>query len=221
MIKPYIRQRIIFSLILVLAISSTLIYIGWYSNLLIVKNVEVRGNQVVATEIITETAQISLNTQLLRVPINNVVERLQTISQIGRAEVRRGWPSTLVIDVTERVPVALTDIPEGRFLVDEAGFPYLLASTEVNLPLISGPDDPSRLLSISVWQSFPDWLKAEIVSINADDASSVSMMMTSGRKVIWGDVNQSSEKSAVLKVLRRMAGSTYDVSTPQVPVIRP
>lgn len=221
MIKPYIRQRIIFSLILVLAISSTLIYIGWYSNLLIVKNVEVRGNQVVATEIITETAQISLNTQLLRVPINNVVERLQTISQIGRAEVRRGWPSTLVIDVTERVPVALTDIPEGRFLVDESGFPYLLASTEVNLPLISGPDDPSRLLSISVWQSFPDWLKAEIVSINADDASSVSMMMTSGRKVIWGDVNQSSEKSAVLKVLRRMAGSTYDVSTPQVPVIRP
>lgn len=221
MIKPYIRQRIIFSLILVLAISSTLIYIGWYSNLLIVKNVEVRGNQVVATEIITETAQISLNTQLLRVPINNVVERLQTISQIGRAEVRRGWPSTLVIDVTERVPVALTDIPEGRFLVDEAGFPYLLASTEVNLPLISGPDDPSRLLSISVWQSFPDWLKAEIVSTNADDASSVSMMMTSGRKVIWGDVNQSSEKSAVLKVLRRMAGSTYDVSTPQVPVIRP
>lgn len=221
MIKPYIRQRIIFSLILVLAISSTLIYIGWYSNLLIVKNVEVRGNQVVATEIITETAQISLNTQLLRVPINNVVERLQTISQIGRAEVRRGWPSTLVIDVTERVPVALTDIPEGRFLVDESGFPYLLASTEVNLPLISGPDDPSRLLSISVWQSFPDWLKAEIVSINADDASSVSMLMTSGRKVIWGDVNQSSEKSAVLKVLRRMAGSTYDVSTPQVPVIRP
>lgn len=221
MIKPYIRQRIIFSLILVLAISSTLIYIGWYSNLLIVKNVEVRGNQVVPTEIITETAQISLNTQLLRVPINNVVERLQTISQIDRAEVRRGWPSTLVIDVTERVPVALTDIPEGRFLVDESGFPYLLASTEVNLPLISGPDDPSRLLSISVWQSFPDWLKAEIVSINADDASSVSMMMTSGRKVIWGDVNQSSEKSAVLKVLRRMAGSTYDVSTPQVPVIRP
>ena len=221
MIKPYIRQRIIFSLILVLAISSTLIYIGWYSNLLIVKNVEVRGNQVVATEIITETAQISLNTQLLRVPINNVVERLQTISQIDRAEVRRGWPSTLVIAVTERVPVALTDIPEGRFLVDESGFPYLLASTEVNLPLISGPDDPSRLLSISVWQSFPDWLKAEIVSINADDASSVSMMMTSGRKVIWGDVNQSSEKSAVLKVLRRMAGSTYDVSTPQVPVIRP
>lgn len=221
MIKPYIRQRIIFSLILVLAISSTLIYIGWYSNLLIVKNVEVRGNQVVATEIITETAQIALNTQLLRVPINNVVERLQTISQIGRAEVRRGWPSTLVIDVTERVPVALTDIPEGRFVVDESGFPYLLASTEVNLPLISGPDDPSRLLSISVWQSFPDWLKAEIVSINADDASSVSMMMTSGRKVIWGDVNQSSEKSAVLKVLRRMAGSTYDVSTPQVPVIRP
>ena len=46
-------------------------------------------------------------------------------------------------------------------------------------------------------------------------------MMTSGRKVLWGSVDKAQDKSAVLKVLRRMAGSTYDVSIPEFPVVKP
>jgi len=172
-------------------------------------------------QLISETAQVSLNTQLLRVPTTTVVERLKTITQIGRAEVRRGWPSTLVIEISERTPIALTDIPEGRFLVDETGFPYLPAPAEANLPLVSGPDDASRASSVLVWQSFPDWLKAEVVITNTDNPNSIWFTLTSGRKVIWGDLTKAEEKSAVLKVLRRMAGSIYDVSTPEVPVVKP
>ena len=221
MIKSHIRRRIIFAVVVVAAITSTILYIGWYSNLLIVKNIEIRGASEVPVQLISDTAQVSLNTQLLRVPTTTVVERLKTISQIGRAEVRRGWPSTLVIEISERAPLAITDIPEGRFLVDVTGFPYLPAPADANLPLVSGPDDQSRASSVLVWQSFPDWLKAEIVSTNADNPNSMWLMMTNGRKVLWGNIDKAQEKSAVLKVLRRMAGSTYDVSTPEVPVVKP
>lgn len=203
------------------AITSTLLYIGWYSNLLIVKNIEVRGTQEIPVELVTETSQVSLNTQLLRVPTVSVVERLKTIPQVGNVEVRRGWPYTVVIDITERIPVALTDLAEGRFLVDQSGFPYLPAPSGANFPLISGPDDLSRNSSILVWQSFPDWLKPEIASTNADNPNSVWLAMTNGRKVLWGNTDNSTEKSAVLRVLRRMAASTYDVSTPEVPVVKP
>jgi len=220
-IKRHIRRRIIFAVLVISAITSTLLYIGWYSNLLIVKNIEIRGANEVPVQLISETAQVSLNTQLLRVPTTTVVERLKTITQIGRAEVRRGWPSTLVIEISERTPIALTDIPEGRFLVDETGFPYLPAPAEANLPLVSGPDDASRASSVLVWQSFPDWLKAEVVITNTDNPNSIWFTLTSGRKVIWGDLTKAEEKSAVLKVLRRMAGSIYDVSTPEVPVVKP
>ena len=221
MIKSHIRRRIIFAIVVIAAISSTILYIGWYSNLLIVKNIEIRGASEVPVQLISDTAQVSLNTQLLRVPTTTVVERLKTISQIGRAEVRRGWPSTLVIEISERTPLAITDIAEGRFLVDVTGFPYLPAPGDANFPLVSGPDDQSRASSILVWQSFPDWLKSEIVSTNADNPNSMWLMMTNGRKVLWGNVDKAEEKSAVLKVLRRMAGSTYDVSTPEVPVVKP
>jgi len=220
-IKRHIRRRIIFTIILLSAITSTLLYIGWYSNLLIVKNIEVRGTQEIPVELVTETSQVSLNTQLLRVPTVSVVERLKTIPQVGNVEVRRGWPYTVVIDITERIPVALTDLAEGRFLVDQSGFPYLPAPSGANFPLISGPDDLSRNSSILVWQSFPDWLKPEIASTNADNPNSVWLAMTNGRKVLWGNTDNSTEKSAVLRVLRRMAASTYDVSTPEVPVVKP
>ena len=73
MIKRHIRRRIIFSIVLLSAIISTLLYIGWYSNLLIVKNIEVRGTQEIPVELVTETSQVSLNTQLLRVPTASVV----------------------------------------------------------------------------------------------------------------------------------------------------
>ena len=127
----------------------------------------------------------------------------------------------MVIDITERIPVAITDLAEGRFLVDQSGFPYLPAPSGANFPLISGPDDFSRNSSILVWQSFPDWLKPEIASTNADNPNSVWLAMTNGRKVLWGNTDNSTEKSAVLRVLRRMAASTYDVSTPEVPVVKP
>jgi hypothetical protein len=39
--------------------------------------------------------------------------------------------------------------------------------------------------------------------------------------VEWGNLEKANEKAAVLKVLRRMASSTYDVSTPEVPVVKP
>lgn len=221
MIRKTIRRRIVFVILLSAAITSTVLYIGYYSNLLIIKKIEVRGANQVPVQLITDTAQISLNTQLLRVPTSIVVERLTTISQIGRAEVRRGWPSTLVIEVTERIPLALTDTPAGRFLVDVSGIAYLPAPGDANFPLISGPDDASRSVSILAWQSFPDWLKAEVVITNTDNPNSIWFTLTSGRKVIWGDLTKAEEKSAVLKVLRRMAGSIYDVSTPEVPVVKP
>jgi cell division protein FtsQ len=220
-IRKKIRRRIVFVILLSAAITSTVLYIGYYSNLFIIKKIDVRGANQVPVQLITDTAQISLNTQLLRVPTSIVVERLTTISQIGRAEVRRGWPSTLVIEVTERIPLALADTPAGRFLVDASGIAYLPAPGDANFPLISGPDDASRSVSILAWQSFPDWLKAEVVITNTDNPNSIWFTLTSGRKVIWGDLTKAEEKSAVLKVLRRMAGSIYDVSTPEVPVVKP
>ncbi|MEY3469930.1 MAG: hypothetical protein RLZZ575_390, partial [Actinomycetota bacterium] len=131
-----------------MAISATIFYIGWYSNLLTVKKIEVRGNQAVSQENILELAQIEPNIQLLRVNVTQTSQRIMTISQIKNVDVRRGWPATLVIEVVERTPLAVTDIPEGRYLIDESGIAYQPVTPETNLPLVFGSDDQSRAIGV-------------------------------------------------------------------------
>ncbi len=221
MVKKHIKKRLQFLFIFLLAISATIIYIGWYSTLLTVKKVEVRGNQVVSQESILELAQVAPNIQLLKVNVNQTSQRIKTISQIKSVDVRRGWPETLVIEVVERTPLGVTDIPEGRYLIDESGVAYQPVTPDANLPLIFGSDDQNRAIGIKAWQSFPTWLQAEVVSTTVDNPNSIWFLLTSGRRVDWGNLEKANEKAAVLKVLRRMAASTYDVATPEVPVVKP
>ncbi len=221
MVKKHIKKRIQFISVFLSAIVATIIYIGWYSSFLTIKKVEVRGNQVVSTDSILELAQVKSNIQLLRVNISQTSERIKTISQIKAVDVRRGWPATLVIEVVERTPLAVTDIPEGRFLVDETGLAYQPVTPDINLPLIFGSDAQNRAIGVKAWQSYPDWLKTEVVSTTVENPNSIWFLLTSGRRVDWGNLDKANEKAAVLKVLRRMAASTYDVSTPEVPVVKP
>jgi cell division protein FtsQ len=220
-VKKHIKKRLQFLSIFLLAIAATIIYIGWYSTLLTVKKIEVRGNQVVSQDSILELAQVAPNIQLLRLNVSQTSQRIKTISQIKSVDVRRGWPETLVIEVVERTPLAVTDIPEGRYLIDESGVAYQPVTPDANLPLIFGTDDQNRAIGIKAWQSFPTWLQAEVVSTTVDDPNSIWFLLTSGRRVDWGNLDKANEKASVLKVLRRMAASTYDVATPEVPVVKP
>jgi len=220
-VKKHIKKRLQFLFIFLLAITATIIYIGWYSTLLTVKKIEVRGNQVVSQDSILELAQVAPNIQLLRLNVSQTSQRIKTISQIKSVDVRRGWPETLVIEVVERTPLAVTDIPEGRYLIDESGVAYQPVTPDANLPLIFGSDDQNRAIGIKAWQSFPTWLQAEVVSTTVDNPNSIWLLLTSGRRVDWGNLDKANEKAAVLKVLRRMAASTYDVATPEVPVVKP
>lgn len=221
MVKKHIKKRLQFLFIFLLAITATIIYIGWYSTLLTVKKIEVRGNQVVSQDSILELAQVAPNIQLLRLNVSQTSQRIKTISQIKSVDVRRGWPETLVIEVVERTPLAVTDIPEGRYLIDESGMAYQPVTPDANLPLIFGSDDQNRAIGIKAWQSFPTWLQAEVVSTTVDNPNSIWLLLTSGRRVDWGNLDKANEKAAVLKVLRRMAATTYDVATPEVPVVKP
>jgi cell division protein FtsQ len=220
-VKKHIKKRLQFLFIFLLAITATIIYIGWYSTLLTVKKIEVRGNQVVSQDSILELAQVAPNIQLLRLNVSQTSQRIKTISQIKSVDVRRGWPETLVIEVVERTPLAVTDIPEGRYLIDESGVAYQPVTPDANLPLVFGSDDQNRAIGIKAWQSFPTWLQAEVVSTTVDNPNSIWFLLTSGRRVDWGNLDKANEKAAVLKVLRRMAASTYDVATPEVPVVKP
>lgn len=85
------------------------------------KHVETRGNQRVSTQAIYDIAFNQQSSAMPLVDLDGTRERLLRLPWIREARVSRRLPDTMVIDVIERVPVAVWQ-QHGRFhLVDAEG----------------------------------------------------------------------------------------------------
>ena len=74
-------------------------------------------------------------------PLGPVTSRVRKLPGIKTVEVSRRLPGTLVVRVTEVVPVALASTKDGLRMVDERGraLPFDPSNTAPDLPLISVP----------------------------------------------------------------------------------
>ena len=75
--------------------------------------------------------------------------------EVSAVEVARGWPDTLTITVTPRVPVAVTSANGQFWLLDRTGDPYLaVAAPPAGLTLVQlvapGTGDPSTIAALTV-----------------------------------------------------------------------
>jgi len=72
-------------------------------------------------------------------PLGPLVQRVQTHPQIERVVVTRKLPGTLVVEVTERRPVALVPTRDGLRAVDERGraLPLDPSRTPVDAPVVN------------------------------------------------------------------------------------
>ena len=73
-------------------------------------------------------------------PLGPLVQRVQTHPQVERVVVTRKLPGTLVVELTERRPVALVPTREGLRAVDERGrtLPLDPSRTPVDAPVVNG-----------------------------------------------------------------------------------
>jgi cell division protein FtsQ len=72
-------------------------------------------------------------------PLGPLVQRVQTHPQVERVVVTRKLPGTLVVELTERRPVALVPSPDGLRAVDERGraLPLDPSRTPVDAPVVN------------------------------------------------------------------------------------
>lgn len=115
------------------------------------KHVETRGNHRVSTQAIYDIAFSQQSAAMPLVDLDDTRARLLQLPWIRDARVSRRLPDTIVVEVTERVPVAIWQ-NDGRFvLIDAEGVPLEPVRLEAmpDLPRLIGPDANRRYAALS------------------------------------------------------------------------
>lgn len=114
-------------------------YVLFRSPLFQIQKVVVQGNSLVGTREIEESAAIPLGRNIFEVDLQQARERLLLIPMLKDAQVYRRLPSTVVIRVTERVPVALLPVSNGFAEIDAEGIYLRRGSVGTSgLPVLTG-----------------------------------------------------------------------------------
>jgi cell division protein FtsQ len=209
----------------------------WAGPLLSVRTVRVDGAASLPAAQVQEAAGVAEGTPLLQVDVDAAAARVARLPQVADVQVTRGWPSTVVITVVERTPLAVVETSGRRTLLDAEGVlfdtitgnpPDGVVPLQVADP---GPDDPATGAGLAAIAALPPELRAAVTRVTAKDEGAdgvaVGLVMDDGTDVLWGDASESGRKAAVLTaLLQQIEGGevdpadTLDISAPGAVVLR-
>ncbi|SOE02774.1 cell division protein FtsQ/DivIB [Blastococcus haudaquaticus] len=227
------RQRRLVQLGALVVAAAAIAWLLLAGPVLAVRAVQVDGLRTLPADQVQEAAGIASGTPLLRVDVDAAEARVARLPQVADVEVTRDWPDSVVITVVERVPVAVVGEAGWRSLIDADGVLFDMvtgAPPEGVVPLdvaAPGPDDPATLAGVAAVGSLPAAVRAQVSGAAATGPDDISLTLTDGTVVRWGDATESGEKSAALVgLLEQIAAgalepaTTIDVSTPDSVVLR-
>ncbi|MDD7940545.1 FtsQ-type POTRA domain-containing protein [Actinomycetospora lutea] len=200
-----------------------------FSPLLDVREVRVAGAAPDQDEAVRGAAAVAPGTSLLWLDGDDVAERVRSLPRVATVDVSRDWPGTLVVTVAEREPVLAAPAPGGGVvLIDATGFGYrTMPARPPGVPalilppgVLPSPDDPGTRSAADVVVALPASLRADLLEVRANGPYDVAFLLTGEREVRWGADGDNERKAAVLAALLTRPGSVYDVSTPDLAVVR-
>lgn len=189
-----------------------------------VRKIEVTGNVTVSEQEIVADLEIPVGEKLVRVDVGSAAQRVAAIPAVASVRVQRMYPSTVRVTVTERVPVAFVDEPDGTHLLDEDGVDFAVGPPPPGVVRLvtetPGPGDAATASGLAVLDSMPDALRGQVGEVRAPSISEVSLSLLDGRTLVWGSSDNSERKSAVALTLLSQPGQVLDVSSPDLPTIK-
>lgn len=223
---PPRRWPVMLALSLVLALLVGGAGVVWYSPVLGLRTVVVDGSG--APDLAAQVRQavgVPDGSPLIRIDVAGVRDRVAAVGPVASVSVRKQWPHSLVITVTERVPLAVTQADGHWWLLDATGKPYQqIASPPADLMPIQlatpGVGDRATLAALGILGSLTPKIRDQVRSIVAPNGYDISLALTGGRTVVWGSNSDNATKLLVLPALLRRPGTTYDITDPTLATVR-
>jgi cell division protein FtsQ len=196
----------------------------YFTPIMSARMVAITGLNTVTQEEIEQAAAVPADTPLLQIDTDAVAERVATIRRVASTRVQREYPSTLRISIVERIPVVVKDYPDGSHLFDRDGVDFATAPPPPGLPYLDaetpGPSDLPTLAALQVLTALRPEVAGQVSRIAAPSVAAITLTLVDGRQVIWGTTDRTDEKALKLGALLTQPGTTYDVSSPDLPTVK-
>ena len=231
--KKFLRRRrarrwLVWRRLLVgLLVVAAVVGVAWlvlFSSVLAAAGTEVTGTDSLREEDVVATAEVPLGVPLARIDLDAIEARVEGLAAVESVEVSRGWPDQVLIDVTERTPVAAVQW-EGRWRgLDESGVLFReFDGRPPELPVVQmRASTPVEALAegAAVVSTLPDDILGRVEAFDVRSIDDITFRLRSGARVVWGSAEYSDAKAEVLGILLERDAATYDVSAPGRPTTR-
>ena len=227
-----IRRNAIIAACVVAALVAGVLVAAVYSPLLAVRTVTVSGTKLLKPAQVQAALKPLQGKPLPQISDGEVDVLLKPLVQIKSVTTQAHPPSTLVVQVQERIPVALVKRGEEYILVDVEG--VRLSSTadpaSVKLPVIDGGAGAIGKdlfqATAAVLGALPASVLAKLSNASAKSVDAVELKLIDGQTIVWGNAGEKELKARVLEALLKVPADpanpvkVYDISVPRHPVTR-
>ncbi len=200
-----------------------------YSPLFAVERIEVVGTTTLDANAVAQALGGQQGTPLALVDSSAVKAALVQFPLVESYTIEARPPHDLVVRIVERTPVGVLSSAAGYTVVDAAG--VALSTTpdppagQPTLKITGGTSSPAFRAAGTVVRSLPADIRAQVTEVTASTPDDVTLTLGGANaSVVWGDAEHSAQKA--LNLARMMQSrppadvSTYDVSSPDVVVVR-
>jgi cell division protein FtsQ len=201
-----------------------------FSPALAIKEIYVTGTERIKPELISKALQGHIGTPLPLLDEKAVATSLASFALIESFSATAVPPNGLQVKISERQAISIVAVNGERWLYDPAGVKVAQATGSEELPEIQISEEPRNSQrfknAIEVLMALPEDLLHQVEFIEARSKDDVQMSLRTSRdqRIIWGDSSDSVLKSKVLQALmanhRKTQSVTFDVSSPNAPVVR-
>jgi len=198
------------------------------SKFFVVRSVQVIGPAAVSPAEVIADAGIRLGTPLIRINPATVAHRVERITLVQSAQVRRAWPDKIVISVRERTAALAVRSGGGYQLIDKFGVVLRqVPRRPPGMPVFQTPGtarpaslrgSAAVLAAATVLHELPARISRSVTAVDTPSADDVTLRLRGGVTIVWGGTGQSTAKARELAILMRGHARYYDVGDPQTAV---
>ncbi|MDQ4489740.1 cell division protein FtsQ/DivIB [Sinomonas sp. ASV486] len=227
------RRHVLIGGIAAVAVVAGLFAMLLFTPLIAVRKITVQGTHLLPVQRIDSALAPLRGRPLATVGSDDVARLLGQFVEVKSVKSRAVPPDTLVVQIAERVPVALVKQDKKLLIVDGDGVVLGEAAdlSQYAVPVIDGsamPMGQSVFRAVTaVLAALPADVLGKLATASAQSADSVELKLSDGRTVLWGNADDRELKARVLSALMKAAESpvkgqappqVFDVSTPRHPV---